>query len=178
MTMVRSEIQRNLFATDCHGDLPPGADRWIILAVDLLQLIDGMLMQRIEKQTAFQKLATHTALPVEGNLFFSSRGFNLKNKDCFVCILKSCRFRRNHGHNVGGRPVTADELRHGAHVGVDVMQEHFVAFAQPVQSRFSGRCGDEAVLRAFAVADEHDIALAAPFRQLVELVVSEFFLFF
>ena len=176
MIMVRGEIQRNLFATDCHGDLPSGADRWIVFAVDLLQFIDGMLMQRIEEQTAFQKLATHTALPVEGKLFFSSRGFNLKNTDCFVCVLESRRFRRNHGHNVGGRPVIADELRHRAHVRVDVMQEHLVAFAQPVQSRFSGRCGDEAVLWTFTVADEHDIALAAPFRQLVELVVSEFFL--
>jgi hypothetical protein len=51
--MIRGEIHRDLFATDCHGDLPPGADCWIVIAVNILQFIDGMLMQRIEKQTAF-----------------------------------------------------------------------------------------------------------------------------
>ena len=49
MGVVRSEVLRNPFATDGHSDLPPRADHRIVFAVDVLQRINLILMQRVEE---------------------------------------------------------------------------------------------------------------------------------
>ena len=57
-------------------------------------------------------------------------------------------------HDFGGGAALGEEGGHGAHGGVDVGVEFFVAGAEIVHTGFAVRSVEKAVLRTFAVAGE------------------------
>jgi len=76
-------------------------------------------------------------------------------------------------HDAGRSPALAKFLGHEAHGAVYVMKEHFIAGAKVIEPRFTVGRFDEAVLGAFAVADESNFAAAAVFGQRIQLIPAE-----
>ena len=67
-------------------------------------------------------------------------------------------------HNIGRRPLVVEFIGHESHGTVDMREECFVALTKIIESGFPIRCGDGAVFRAPAVADEAYITIETILR--------------
>src|SRR5271165_1964891 len=80
-------------------------------------------------------------------------------------------------HELRGRAADCEQLGHGAHRLLHVVEEELVAGAQVVLAALTVWRGGEAVLRAAAVAREAHVAVEAVLGQRVALVLTELDLF-
>ncbi len=81
-------------------------------------------------------------------------------------------------HDVGGRAARSQQLGHGAHVRVDVVEEELVGGTQVAQAPLTVGSGREAVFGAVAVAGEPDTTVSANGRQGPRLGGAELELIF
>jgi len=76
-------------------------------------------------------------------------------------------------HDLRRAATPLQQVRHHPHGQIDVPEKPLVPGAQVVQPRLPIRSRDESIARAFAIACEQYVALAAKFRQEVVLVPAE-----
>ena len=78
-------------------------------------------------------------------------------------------------HDGGGGMLSAVEVSHDFHGGVDVFEELFVSGAEIVEAPFSVGGEGEAVFGAFAVAGKADAAVATVLGEAVAFGLTEGF---
>ena len=76
-------------------------------------------------------------------------------------------------HDGCWRLARVEQFGHHLHVRIDGFEKMFVSRAKIVQSRLAVWRLDESIFRAFTIASEADLALAAKVRQRVEFLAAE-----
>ena len=80
---------------------------------------------------------------------------------------------RQQTHDGCWRLARVEQFGHHLHVRIDRFEKMLVTRAKIVQSRLALWRLDESVFRAFTIASEADLALAAKVRQRVEFLAAE-----
>lgn len=81
-----------------------------------------------------------------------------------------------HLHDLGGWASSGQESRHGFHVGIDVIEEAAIAFAEIVEAWIAFGGFEEPMFRAFSVAGEADFALQTVVGKGGSFIRAEFLL--